>query len=268
MAAAFACARTPTADGVAGPGSEGRKLMTTPKARLGLVGLGLMGSAMAARLCDRGYPLAGFDIAADKLRAAGDRGVEPAGSAAAVAAAADVVLISVTGMPALEAALFATDGILAGARPGQIIIDTSTSDGAATRDWAARIRAEHDVDWIDAPVSGGPPAAAAGTLAIMAGGEAAVLARVRPVLEDLGQLSHMGPVGAGQATKMVNQVLVLTNYCVLAEALKLAEKAGVDAARIPRPWPPAMPAPTCCAISSRACWRVPMSRRPGCPRRF
>ena len=87
--------------------------------------------------------------------------------------------------------------------------------------------------WIDAPVSGGPPAAAAGTLAIMAGGDPAELERARAVLEMLGTLTVMGPVGAGQVTKMVNQVLVLTNYCVLAEALALAEAGGVDASRIP-----------------------------------
>ena len=87
--------------------------------------------------------------------------------------------------------------------------------------------------WVDAPVSGGPPAAAAGTLAIMAGGAEADIARARPVLADLGSCTHMGPVGAGQTTKMVNQVLVLNNFCILAEALALAEAGGVDAAKIP-----------------------------------
>jgi len=207
--------------------------MTPTQSKIGLIGLGLMGSAFVTRLLDRGYALGGFDIVAARSEAAAARGVATPGSAAAVAAAADVLLISVTGMPALEAALYADDGILAGIRPGQVIVDLSTSDGATTTAWAARIKADHGVDWIDAPVSGGPPAAEAGSLAIMAGGEAAVLARVRPVLDDLGQVTHMGPPGAGQATKMVNQVLVLTNYCVLAEALKLAENAGVDAARIP-----------------------------------
>jgi 3-hydroxyisobutyrate dehydrogenase len=87
--------------------------------------------------------------------------------------------------------------------------------------------------WVDAPVSGGPPAAEAGTLAIMAGGDEADVAAVEPVLATLGTCTHMGPLGAGQVTKMVNLVLVLSNYCVLAEALALAEAGGVDPARIP-----------------------------------
>jgi 3-hydroxyisobutyrate dehydrogenase-like beta-hydroxyacid dehydrogenase len=87
--------------------------------------------------------------------------------------------------------------------------------------------------WIDAPVSGGPPAAEAGTLAIMAGGDDEALARAMPVLSDLGKVTAMGPVGAGQITKMVNQVMVLSSFCVLAEALALAEAGGVDASRLP-----------------------------------
>ena len=87
--------------------------------------------------------------------------------------------------------------------------------------------------WVDAPVSGGPPAAEAGTLAIMIGGDEAAVTAVEPVLRQLGTCTHMGPVGAGQVTKMVNQVLVLSNYCLLAEALVLAEAGGVDASRIP-----------------------------------
>jgi 3-hydroxyisobutyrate dehydrogenase len=87
--------------------------------------------------------------------------------------------------------------------------------------------------WVDAPVSGGPTAAETGTLALMVGGDEADVTAVRPVLETLGTCTHMGPLGAGQVTKMVNQVLVLSNYCVLAEALVLAEAGGVDASRIP-----------------------------------
>ena len=87
--------------------------------------------------------------------------------------------------------------------------------------------------WVDAPVSGGPPAAEAGTLAIMAGGADDAFARAVPALQDLGQVTHMGSVGAGQVTKMVNQILVLNNYCILAEALALAEAGGVDASKIP-----------------------------------
>ena len=200
---------------------------------VGIVGLGLMGGAMSRRLVDAGFDVIGFDIVANKVQAAAAGGARAAASAAAVARDADVVIVSVTGMPALEAALFADDGIVAGARAGQVLIDTSTSDGETTKSWAVRLKDQNGVDWIDAPVSGGPPAAMAGTLAIMAGGEAAVIDRVGGVLTALGKATHMGPVGAGQATKMVNQVLVLTNYAVLAEAVKLAENSGIDAEKIP-----------------------------------
>lgn len=200
---------------------------------VGVVGLGLMGGAMSRRLVETGFDVVGFDVVADKVQAAAANGVRPAASAAELARDADVIVVSVTGMPALEAALFADDGVVAGARAGQVLIDTSTSDGETTKTWAAQLKDQDGFDWVDAPVSGGPPAAAAGTLAIMAGGEAAVIDRVASVLAALGKATHMGPVGAGQATKMVNQVLVLTNYAVLAEAVKLAENSGIDAEKIP-----------------------------------
>jgi len=200
---------------------------------VGVVGLGLMGGAMSRRLVETGFDVVGFDVVAEKVQATAVNGVRPAASAAELARDADVIVVSVTGMPALEAALFADDGVVAGARAGQVLIDTSTSDGETTKTWAAQLKDQNGVDWVDAPVSGGPPAAAAGTLAIMAGGEAAVIDRVASVLTALGKATHMGPVGAGQATKMVNQVLVLTNYAVLAEAVKLAENSGIDAEKIP-----------------------------------
>jgi 3-hydroxyisobutyrate dehydrogenase-like beta-hydroxyacid dehydrogenase len=132
----------------------------------------------------------------------------------------------------LERALFGDQGVAMAASAGKILVDHSTTEVETTKVFAARL-GETGMGWIDAPVSGGPPAAEAGTLAIMAGGDAAHLARAQGLLADLGKCTHMGPVGAGQVTKMVNQVLVLANYCVLAEALSLAEAGGVDAARIP-----------------------------------
>jgi 3-hydroxyisobutyrate dehydrogenase-like beta-hydroxyacid dehydrogenase len=127
----------------------------------------------------------------------------------------------------LAAAVFGPDGIAEGAAPDKLLVDHSTTEVATTRDFAARLAAETGMRWVDAPVSGGPPAAQAGTLAIMAGGADADIATVGPVLRALGTCTHMGPLGAGQVTKMVNQVLVLSNYCVLAEA------GGVDPAKSP-----------------------------------
>jgi 3-hydroxyisobutyrate dehydrogenase-like beta-hydroxyacid dehydrogenase len=199
---------------------------------VGFIGLGLMGHAFTKRLCACGYRVIGYDIAADKLEAAARHGVQKAASAAAVTRASDIVEICVMTAGDLEVAVFGKDGVAAAASAGKILIDHSTTEVETTKRFAARL-AETGMGWIDAPVSGGPPAAEAGTLAIMAGGDHAHLAQAQDFLADLGQCTHMGPVGAGQVTKMVNQVLVLANYCVLAEALSLAEAGGVDAARIP-----------------------------------
>ncbi|HEX5078306.1 MAG TPA: NAD(P)-dependent oxidoreductase, partial [Geminicoccaceae bacterium] len=199
---------------------------------IGFIGLGLMGHAFTRRLCACGYAVTGYDLVPEKLEAAARHGVRPAASAAEVAQASDLVQVCVMTASDLEQAVFGDQGVAAAASPQKILIDHSTTEVETTRRFAARL-GETGMGWIDAPVSGGPPAAAAGTLAIMAGGEAAHLARAASLLADLGRCTHMGPVGSGQVTKMVNQVLVLANYCVLAEALSLAEAGGVDAARIP-----------------------------------
>ena len=199
---------------------------------IGFIGLGLMGHAFTKRLCACGHTVTGYDMVPEKLEAAARHGVRSAASAAEVTRASDIVQICVMTASDLEQAVFGEQSISAAASPQKILIDHSTTEVETTKRFAARL-AETGMGWIDAPVSGGPPAAAAGTLAIMAGGDAAHLARAQRLLADLGRCTHMGPVGAGQVTKMVNQVLVLANYCVLAEALCLAEAGGVDAARIP-----------------------------------
>ncbi len=207
--------------------------MAGDRRRIGFIGLGLMGQAFTRRLVACGHAVTGYDIMADKVEAARGHGVAPAGSAAEVARISDQVHVCVMTGGDLEAAVFGPEGVAAGGSAAKLLVDHSTTEVGTTKAFAERLRAETGMAWVDAPVSGGPPAAAAGTLAIMAGGSAEDLARVQPVLADLGQCAHMGPVGAGQVTKMVNQVLVLTNYCILAEALALAEAGGVDAAKIP-----------------------------------
>lgn len=207
--------------------------MTNGRARVGFIGLGLMGHAFTRRLVACGYEVTGYDIVPDKLNAAKAHGVHAAGTAADVARASDFVHVSVMTKDDLFAAVFGAGGIAEGGAAGKILVDHSTTEAATTRDFARRLAEEVGMGWIDAPVSGGPPAAEAGTLAIMGGGDAADVERAAPGLADLGTFTHMGPVGAGQVTKMVNQVLVLTNFCVLAEALTLAEAGGVDAAKIP-----------------------------------
>jgi 3-hydroxyisobutyrate dehydrogenase-like beta-hydroxyacid dehydrogenase len=200
---------------------------------VGFVGLGLMGQAFTKRLVATGHRVTGYDIVAERIARAREHGVRPAASAAEVARSTDVVHVCVMTADDLASALFGTNGVAEGAARGKVLVDHSTTEVATTRQLAARLAAEVGMRWVDAPVSGGPPAAAAGTLAIMAGGDEADVAAVRPVLDDLGTCTHMGPLGAGQVTKMVNQVIVLSNYCVVAEALALAEAGGVDAGRIP-----------------------------------
>ena len=200
---------------------------------VGFVGLGLMGQGFTHRLTEKGYKVVGFDSDAAKVKAAAGRGVEPAKSAAEVADAADIILVCVINTAAVEDVALGPRGLVAAKSPrGKVMVDHSTTELDATKRIAAELDAK-GMMFVDAPVSGGPGAAKAGTLAIMAGGAEAAIAKVATVLRDLGSLTHMGPAGTGQATKLVNQTIVLTNYCVLAEALRLAQAYGVDAAKIP-----------------------------------
>jgi 3-hydroxyisobutyrate dehydrogenase-like beta-hydroxyacid dehydrogenase len=212
---------------------QGWQAMADRTPDLGFIGLGLMGHAFTKRLVACGHRVTGYDVVADRMARAEAHGVHAATSAAEVTRASDIVHVCVMTKDDLAKALFGANGIAEGAAPGKVLVDHSTTEVETTRQFAARLEADTGMRWVDAPVSGGPPAAEAGTLAIMAGGDDADVTAVRPVLEALGTCTHMGPLGAGQVTKMVNQVLVLSNYCVLAEALVLAEAGGVDASRIP-----------------------------------
>jgi len=204
------------------------------KPAIGMIGLGLMGEGISRRLTASGYRVLGCDIVPARVAAAAAWGVEGVASPREVAGAAEVVLVSVTTTAAVEEAVLGKDGIAAAGRlQGRTLVDHSTTEIEATKRIAEALTRTTGMAFVDAPVSGGPAAAAAGTLAIMAGGEAAAIERIAPVMERLGRLTHLGPVGAGQATKLVNQTLVLTSYCVMAEALRLAEAYGVDAAKIP-----------------------------------
>jgi 3-hydroxyisobutyrate dehydrogenase len=214
-------------------------------ATVGFVGLGLMGQGFTRRLIEKGYRVVGFDADDSKTSAAADWGVTPVDSAAEVAGAADIVLVSVINTAAVEDVALGPRGLVGASKArsgasstrygatGKIMVDHSTTELEATKRIAAAL-AQHGMMFVDAPVSGGPGAAKAGTLAIMAGGSDAAIARIAPIMRDLGSFTHMGPVGTGQATKLVNQTIVLTNYCVLAEALRLAQCYGVDAAKLPQ----------------------------------
>ena len=201
--------------------------------RIAFLGLGLMGEGFTRRLVELGHEVSGYDPVAERRLAAASWGVSPAETPAEAADGAALVMTCVTTTDDLEAALFGEDGAAASMAKTAVLVDFSTTVVARTKAMAERLKAERGAGWIDAPVSGGPPAAQSGRLAIMMGGEDGDVAIARPILEGVAaSLVHLGPVGAGQVTKMVNQVCVLTNFVVLAEALNLAERGGVDTAKL------------------------------------
>lgn len=208
--------------------------MTSPRPRIAFIGLGLMGAAFTRRLTGLGYEVTGHDLDPAKIEAAAAWGVVPAVSAAAATRAADIVQICVLQTASVRDIVLGAGGVAEVGSPDKVLVDHGTTALAATTEMAAALAEQCAMDWVDAPVSGGPPAAEAGTLAIMAGGSDTALARVAPVMDDLaGVFTHMGGVGAGQVTKMVNQTLVLSNYCVIAEAVRLAEAGGIDVSKVP-----------------------------------
>lgn len=207
--------------------------MIETKPRIGFVGLGLMGQAFTRRLTGLGYRVVGYDVVPEQVEMARQHGVRAASSPAEVATNSDVIQFSVSSIDNLEQAVFGEDGIMSSGRDGQVLIDHSTVPADATKDLATRVADAANMPWIDAPVSGGPSGAETGTLAIMVGGADETVAEIASLLEVLGKWTHMGAVGAGQVTKMVNQIIVLTNFCVMAEAISMAEAGGIDASRIP-----------------------------------
>jgi 3-hydroxyisobutyrate dehydrogenase len=201
---------------------------------IGFIGLGLMGGPMTRRLLGAGRHVVVWNRSPDKLAPLIAEGALPAASAADLAARATIVLLCVSDTRAVEAVAFGPQGVAEGLKPGSLVVDHSSIEPDATRRMAARLRAERQGGWIDAPVSGGVPGAAAGTLAIMAGGEASEVERVRPLLAPLyARLTHMGPVGAGQTTKLCNQLIVGCAMAAIAEMTRLALDSGIDAAKLP-----------------------------------
>ena len=144
-------------------------------------------------------------------------------------------MLCVLHMAAVERCIFAEDGVAAAGRGPSLVIDFSTADPDGTRQAAAKLKSLTGAGWIDAPVSGGPQLARTGGMTIMAGGSEADFAQGKQIIEQMADnLTLMGPVGAGQTTKIINQAIVGTGYVVMAEALMLAEAAGIDAARLPQ----------------------------------
>jgi 2-hydroxy-3-oxopropionate reductase len=199
-----------------------------------LIGAGAMGGAIGTRILLTGQDLTVFDPDAEKVAQLVALGAKGATSAALAAANADYVIISLNSPRIVDLAVFGPGGVAEGARPGTLIIDMSSIDPGATKDLAGRAAAR-GLRWVDSPLSGGAPKALTGQLTLMAGGEAKDVADAHVLLQHLASnYTHMGPSGAGQTTKLINQVLCGLNFMAVAEATQLALDAGVDAAKIPQ----------------------------------
>ena len=206
------------------------------KKMVGFIGIGLMGEAMVLRLLDKGWAVTAWNLTEDRYARIAPAGARIAPSPAAVAAASDIVLMCVLDAAAVENCCFGAGGQGLAAVPGagKLLIDHSTINPSAARALGARLAQANGMRWIDAPVSGGPGAARDGSMTVMAGGAAEDVARVRPLMQDMaGNFTHLGALGAGQTAKLVNQAIVGTGYVLMAEALALAEAAGLDAAKLP-----------------------------------
>jgi len=199
---------------------------------IGVAGLGNMGRGMALSLQRGGFTVSGYDPAASVTQSIAREGVKVFASVAALADAVDVLILSLPTSDVVEAVVFGADGLLAGAKPGLLVVDTTTADPNSTRKVAAAL-AEKGLRFIDAPVSGGPKGAATGTMTMVMGGAAEDVAAVTPVLEAMSaKRVHVGPVGAGHVTKLLNNLMCGAHLIVAGEAARIAEAAGLDPQQI------------------------------------
>ena len=202
--------------------------------KLGYLGLGMMGFPMTRRLVSAGYDVTVWNRSSGKAAALVEAGARLAPQPRDVAATASILFTCLTDAAAVEEVVFGPDGLATATGSGKLVVDFSSIHPDAARAIAMRLKLANGMGWIDAPVSGGTIGAEEGTLAVMAGGDAADIERARPyVLAMARRFTHMGPTGAGQTTKLCNQVIVGCAMAVLAEATRLAVNAGIDASRLP-----------------------------------
>ena len=199
--------------------------------KIGFIGLGIMGTPMAGHLIAGGHTA--FVQTRSKVPAAiVEAGATVCATASEVAAAAEVTFLMLPDTPDVEKVLFGADGVAVGLTPGKTVVDMSSISPIATKNIAALIEAV-GCDYLDAPVSGGEVGAKAASLTIMVGGKAQVFDRIQPLFTLMGKnITHVGEVGAGQITKVANQMIVALNIAAVAEALVFASKAGADPARV------------------------------------
>ncbi|MBL0938357.1 MAG: NAD(P)-dependent oxidoreductase [Gemmatimonadaceae bacterium] len=201
---------------------------------IAFIGTGLIGTPMVERLLECGRQVTVWNRTRDKLAPLLAAGAKEASSARACADGAALVCLCLTDTTAVEEVMFGNDGVATVLNASQLVIDLSSIAPDATARMATRLREQCGAHWLDAPVSGGTPAARAGRLIVFAGGEADDITRAAPVFDALSQrVTHMGGNGAGQLAKSCNQQLVACNLMVIAEMIAFAEKSGVDASRMP-----------------------------------
>jgi 3-hydroxyisobutyrate dehydrogenase len=191
-----------------------------------------MGAPMARNVLSAGHEVTVHNRTRSREEPLAAAGASRGSSPAEAAAGAEVVVTIVSDTPDVEAVLFGADGVASAAAPGTVVVDMSTISADATREFGERLAAK-DVRLVDAPVSGGSEGADKGTLTIMCGGDAADVDRVRPVLESMGaKITHVGPLGSGQLTKAVNQVIIAGYFQALAEGMVLGIASGLDMDRV------------------------------------
>ncbi|HEY8594671.1 MAG TPA: NAD(P)-dependent oxidoreductase [Devosiaceae bacterium] len=202
--------------------------------KIAVVGAGIMGSAIATRLVETGQRVCVFDLDVAKVAALVDKGAVSAASVAAATQENDFVILSLNHADIVHAVVFGKDGVAGAALPEKLLIDMSSIDPGRTAEMAKRLMGETGMAWVDCPLSGGAPGALGGRLTVMAGGRTEDFERARAVMRHLcANYTLMGPSGAGQTTKLINQLFCAVAFQAVAEAVKLAEAGGVDPGAIP-----------------------------------
>jgi len=200
--------------------------------KIGFIGLGIMGKPMAKNLLKAGYQLVVYDINKQPVKELVEAGAEEGLSSKDVAERTDIIITMLPNSPHVKEVILGENGVLEGARQGQIIIDMSSIAPMVSREIAAKAK-EKGVEMLDAPVSGGEPKAIDGTLSIMAGGSREVFDKVKNILLCMGSSAVLvGDIGSGNITKLANQIIVALNIAAMSEALVLATKAGVDPEKV------------------------------------
>lgn len=202
--------------------------------KIALIGAGVMGGAIGTRLLETGNSLSVFDLDKEKVAELTALGAIAASTASEAAADVDFVILSLNSSTVVELAVFGKNGVSSLAKNGTMIIDMSSIDPVSTATLADQAK-QAGLRWLDCPLSGGAPKARLGTLAVMVGGDADDFEESKAVMDHLcSNYTLMGPSGAGQTTKLINQVLCALNFVAIAEATQLAQDAGVDASKIPQ----------------------------------